>query len=102
MMKTGLLIGGNAAYLGKLAEEVRTEDVALFVAASLDDIKRIFAREAVDIVIVGRESDPQYRLRVLSHVLVVSPTSSVHLMGQGDDPLLFVSETLRQHHPRDR
>jgi hypothetical protein len=101
MIKSGLLIGGHIAYLGKLAEEVRTEDVSLFIAASLDDVKRIFANETIDIVFLGLESDPEYRLQVLSHVFAVSPTSSIHLMGKGDDPLLFVSEMLLRYHPRD-
>ena len=101
MTKSGLLIGGHAAYLGKLAEEMRTEDISLFIAASLDDVNRIFANEAIDMVILGRESDPEYRLQILSHIFAVSPTASIHLMGKGDDPLLFVSDTLLRYHPRD-
>lgn len=101
MMKSGLLIGGNAAYLGKLAEEVRSEEVSLFVAASLDDVKRILENEAIDIVILGRESDPEYRLRALSHILAASPNSSIHLMGTGGNPLQFVSATLQSCQTRD-
>ncbi len=95
MMKSGLLIGGHAAYLGKLAQAVRAEDIALFVATNLDDVNRIFDNETIDIVILGRESDPEYRLQVLRRIFAVSPTSSVHLMGTGGDPLLFVRAMLQ-------
>lgn len=101
-MKNGLLIGAHANYLGKLAREMRSEDVSLFVAASLEDINRIIANEAINIVIFGRQSDPQFRLQVLGYIFNVSPVSSIHLMGQGDDPLLFASEMLLGYHIHNR
>lgn len=100
-MKRGLLVGGHSDYLGKLAEELRAENISLFIAVSLDDVKRIFANESIDIVFLGRESDPEHRLRVLSHIFAVSPASSIHMIGKGNDPLSFVKDMLLRYHPRD-
>jgi hypothetical protein len=57
MTKNGLLIGGHAGYLGQLKEKLDPDNVALHIAAGLDDVKRIFEYESIDIVFVGRESD---------------------------------------------
>ena len=96
-MKNGLLIGGHAAYLGKLAEEVPAADISLFIAASLDDVKRIMANEAIDIVFLGWESDPEFRLQVLGYMLDVNPGLSIHLMGKGDEPLVFIKDMLLRY-----
>ena len=94
MIRSGLLVGGRTSYLGKLAEEICTEDASLFIAVSLDDVRRIFENETIELVILGHETDPEYRVQLLRYVLDVSPGSSIHLMGAGSDPLLFLSKLL--------
>ena len=93
-MKNGLLIGGHAGYLGRLKETIDTDELTLFMASSLDDVRRIFADEVIDVVFLGRESDPANRLQILKHIFSVSPTSPVHVMGVGSDPVLFVGRIL--------
>ena len=93
-MKSGLLVGGHTGYLGKLAEEVRAEDISLFIATSLDDVKRIFENEVIDIVFLGRESDPDYRLQVLGHIFAISPNSSIHIKGVDLEAVPFICKVL--------
>jgi predicted GTPase len=100
-MRNGLLVGGQTAYLGELAEEVRAADISLFMANSLEDVKRILSNEAIDIVFLGWESDPEFRLHVLSYMLDVNSGLSIHLMGKGDEPLSFVSAIMLRNQPRD-
>lgn len=101
MMKSGLLIGGQTAYLGELVQEVQAADISLFMANSLEDVKRIMSNEVLDIVFLGWQSDPEFRLQVLSYMLDVNPGLSIHLMGKGDEPLSFVSAIMLRNHPRD-
>ena len=93
-MKRGLLVGGQTSYLGKLAQELPAQDISMFIAASLDDVKRIFENEAIDIVFLGRESDPEYRLLVLRHIFAVSPSSSIHIKGVGLEAVPLICKVL--------
>lgn len=93
-MKNGLLVGRQIAYLGKLAEEVRAANISLFIAASLEDVRRIMANEAIDIIFLGSESDPEFRLQVLSCILATNPSLSIHLLGKGEAPQSFVTEIM--------
>ena len=95
MTKNGLLIGGHASYLGHLAQQVDSGDIALHIAAGPDDVKRIFKHESIDIVFLGRESFPEERLRILEFILRTDRNPSIHLMGAGADPVRFVGGILR-------
>ena len=95
MTKNGLLIGGHASYLGHLAQQVDSGDIALHIAAGPDDVKRIFKHESIDIVFLGRESFPEERLRILKYILTAGKSPSIHLMAAGDDPVRFVSGILK-------
>ena len=93
-MANGLIVGGHIGYLGKLAEEVPAEDILLFIAASLDDVKRIIENETIDIVILGLENDPEYRLQILRHIFAVSPNTSIHIKEVGLEAVPFICKVL--------
>ena len=95
MSKTGALVAKNLDLLAKLKEQVETEGVRLFIAGSLEDVEGLFQRESIDFVALGRVNEPVYRLRVLKHILTVSPATSVHVMGRGGDAPSFVKGVIK-------
>jgi hypothetical protein len=94
IMKNGLLIGGHASYLTRLNEAIDTDVAVLFIASGVDDVRRILADEVINVVFLGRERDPAYRLQILKNIFSVSPTLPVHVMGVDSDPVKFIARIL--------
>lgn len=96
MIKTGLLVATPQYrdwFHTTLLNEVDLGDVKLLFADSLNEVKEIFEAEPIDIVFSGGAAG--FHVEIMEYIWSVSPTTSIHIKGQGIDPYLFVGGILQ-------
>jgi hypothetical protein len=87
-MKRVLLVG---KMLTDVPPEITVKDAELFAAASLTDVKHVFAsnENAIDIVIMGAGIELEARLEVVRYIFNTSDTTTVHMKDYATGPAGF-------------
>ena len=97
-MKTVLLLGRTGIVLDDVRPHVDADDVELFAGTSLDDVRRIFAAQPVDVVIMGAGIDLDTRLEIIRYIFTASTSTTVHMKDWDSGPqgmLPFVNAVLK-------
>lgn len=98
MARTVLLLGRTPFVLDRARAEIDVDDVRLLAGTGLDDVRRAFQDEHVDVVIMGAGIDLDTRLAIVRHVFEQSTGTTVHMKDRdsGRDGMIpFVSGVLR-------
>lgn len=96
--RTVLLLGRTPIVLDGIRAGIDTDDVRLLAGTGLDDVRRAFADEHVDVVIMGAGIDLDTRLEIVRHVFESSTGTTVHMKDRDSGPagmLPFVRGILR-------
>lgn len=98
MATTVLLLGRRAIVLDDVRDQLELQDVRLFGGTSLDDVRDIFAKESIDVVVMGAGLPLETRVEIVGHVFSVSKSTTVHMKDWNSGPqgmLSFVNGVLR-------
>ncbi|NNE55808.1 MAG: hypothetical protein HKN32_07305 [Flavobacteriales bacterium] len=85
-MKNCLLLGRKAFVMEDLKTKILAEDVHLFGGTSLQEVKEVFAKQAVDIVIIGAGLPIEVRLEIIRFVFENSNSTTVHMKDWDSGP----------------
>ena len=96
-MKNGLLCGVCTGDLGILVQTLTSDQAKLHVAISFEEMERICAQGAIDLVFLGSDLDSKCKLKAFEYLVSVSPATQIHIMGQEVDPVAFVIGVLQSN-----
>jgi len=99
MNKDVLLVGRRGIVLDEVREGLTAQDVTLFGATSLDDVRKVLDEHPIDTVIMGAGVDLEIRLQIARHVFEASNSTTVHMkdFDSGSEGFLpFVKEVLNE------
>lgn len=97
MNKDVLLVGRRGIVLDEVRKEITAQDVTLFDATTLEDVRNVLAEHPIDTVIMGAGLDLEMRLQIVRHVFEASDSTTVHMKDRDSGPegfLPFVKEVL--------
>jgi len=98
MNKDVLLVGRTSTVLDEVRKGLTAaQDVTLFGATTLDDVRKVLDEHPIDTVIMGAGVDLEMRLRIVRHVFEASNLTTVHMKDYDSGPegfLPFVEEVL--------
>ncbi len=86
MAKNILLLGRTGAVLDAVRPGVDIVGVTLHAGTTLDDVRRIFASERIDTVIMGAGIDLALRLEIVEFVFGESTATTVHMKDKDSGP----------------
>jgi len=92
-----LLLGRTGIVLDEVRPHIDANDVNLYTGTNLDDVRRIFETQPIDIVIMGAGIDLGARLEIVEHIFTVSNSTTVHMKDWDSGPagmLPFVNAIL--------
>jgi hypothetical protein len=69
MKKDVLLVGRRGIVLDEVRKDLPIQDVTLFGATTLDDVRKVLDEHPIDTVIMGAGIDLEIRLRIVRHIL---------------------------------
>jgi DNA-binding response OmpR family regulator len=79
MNKGVLLVGRTSTVLDEARKGLTAQDVTLFGATTLDEVRKALDENPIDAVIMGAGIDLETRLRIVRHVFEASDSTSVHM-----------------------
>jgi DNA-binding response OmpR family regulator len=90
MNRNVLLVGRKAIVLDDVREGLAVQDVTLFSATTLDDVRKVLDEHAIDMVIMGAGIDLDTRLQIVRHIFEASSSTTVHLKDRDSGPQGFL------------
>jgi hypothetical protein len=99
MNKDVLLVGRRGIVLDEVPKALTAQDVTLFSATTLDDVRKVLDEYPIDTVIMGAGIDLEMRLRIVRHIFEASNSTTVHMKDWDSGPegfLPFVKEVLNE------
>jgi hypothetical protein len=97
MNKDVLLVGRRGIVLDEVRKDLPAQDVTLFSATTLDDVRKVLVEHPIDTVIMGAGIDLEMRLQIVRHIFEASNSTTVHMKDWDSGPegfLPFVKEVL--------
>jgi len=97
MSKNVLLVGRKSIVLDDVRKDLAVQDVTLFSATTLDDVRKVFDEHSIDMVIMGAGIDLEIRLQIVRHIFEASNSTTVHMKDLDSGPqgfLPFVKDVL--------
>ena len=79
MNKGVLLVGRTRTVLDEARKGLTAQDVTLFGAITLYEVRKVFDENPIDAVIMGAGIDLETGLRIVRHVFEASDSTSVHM-----------------------
>src|SRR5215208_397159 len=79
MNKNVLLVGRKAIVLDDVRKGLAVQDVTLFSASTLDDVRKVLDDHSIDMVIMGAGIDLDTRVQIVRHIFEASNSITVHL-----------------------
>jgi hypothetical protein len=99
MKKDVLLVGRRDIVLDEVRKDLPVQDVTLFGATTLDDVRKVLDEHPIDTVIMGAGIDLEMRLQIVRHIFEASNSTTVHMKDFDSGPegfLPFVEEVLNE------
>jgi len=90
MNKNVLLIGRKAIVLNDVRKGLTVQDVTLFSATTLDDVRKVLDEQSIDMVIMGAGIDLDIRLQSVRHIFEASNSTTVHMKDRDSGPQGFL------------
>jgi len=79
MKKNVLLLGKKIIVVDNVKDKLTLSNINLFSGTNLDDVKKVFSREKIDIVIMGAGIDIENRLNIIKTIFNLSKSTTVHM-----------------------
>ena len=79
MNKNVLLVGRKAIVLDDVRKGLAVQDVTLFSASTLDDVRKVLDDHSIDMVIMGAGIDLDTRVQIVRHIFEASNSITVHM-----------------------
>lgn len=97
IMKKVLLLGRKGIIVEDIASKLESVNIQLFGGTCLDDVKNLFLKESIDVVIMGAGIDIGDRLDIIKAIFDLSNATTVHMKDFKSGPegmLSFVNGVL--------
>jgi hypothetical protein len=98
MPKNVLLLGRTGIVLDDVQKHLDVKDVTLFSGTSVDDVRAVFKKQPIDIVIMGAGLDIEVRCEIVKLIFSLSDATTVHMKDYASGPggmLPFVNSVLK-------
>jgi hypothetical protein len=96
-MKNVLILGRERAAVEEVQAQVQSRELQLFGGTGIDDVRKTFAANTIDAVIMGAGIDLDTRIQIVREVFCLSSSTTVHMkdVASGREGFLpFVRMTL--------
>lgn len=96
--KTALLLGRTGIVLDNVRNGISVDNVDFLAGTSLEDVRKAFAENRIDLVIMGAGIDLDTRLAIVRHIYEASTGTTVHMKDWDSGPagmLPFVDGVLK-------
>ena len=90
-----LIVAKTANWLEGFIKQIDTKNIEIFGGINLDDVRRIFEQESIDLLFMGPHYPGDDRLQIIEHVYSVSKSTSVHMKSNEADPVSFVNSIIK-------
>lgn len=81
-----LLLGRTGIVLDDVKENLDIKTINLFAGTTLDNVKELFERQNIDIVIMGAGLDIELRLEIIKTIFSMSKATTVHMKDWASGP----------------
>src|SRR5215217_6120262 len=85
-----LLVGRKGIILDDVWKGLAVQDVTLFSATTLDDVRKVLDEHSIEMVIMGASIDLDTRLQIVRHIFEASNSTSVHMKDWDSGPQGFL------------
>lgn len=98
MTKNVLLIGRRDKVLEALCHQLKTNEVNLFSATTLEVVLQVLGENKIDVVIMGSGLEIDLRCEIVRYITINHPSTTIHMKDwtSGPDGIMpFVTSVLK-------
>jgi DNA-binding response OmpR family regulator len=85
-MKKVLLLGRKPILVEAVSDQLQVEGVTLYSGTGIEEVRDLFEKEAIDIVIMGAGLPIDLRCEIVKTVASLSETTTIHLKDRQSGP----------------